>query len=140
MSLSAPAMPEAAPIAMLRYFDVVVLVVAAPVLLLIGVPALGYAVGAGSWIALRALGVGVDRLSSAASPTSRELSLKLAYMLSRLFLLALAVIFVRNQAGQDAAEDAGIDFGIRQELVTAGGKTAIHRQLLPRVSFSGRAL
>jgi hypothetical protein len=100
MSLSAHAMPEP-PSPILRYFDVVVLVVAAPVLLLIGVPALGYAVGAGSWIALRAVGVGVDRLSSAASPTSRALSLKLAYMLSRLFLLALAVIFVRNQAGQD---------------------------------------
>jgi hypothetical protein len=99
MSLSAPAMPET-PIAALRYFDVVVLVVAAPVLLLIGAPALGYLVGAGSWIGLRAVGVGVDRLSSSAMPSSRELSLKLAYMLGRLFLLALAVIFVRNQAGQ----------------------------------------
>lgn len=100
MSLSAPAMPET-PIAALRYFDVVVLVVAAPVMLLLGVPALGYAVGAGAWIALRAVGIGVDRLSSGAAPNSRELSLKLAYMLGRLFLLALAVIFVRNQGGQD---------------------------------------
>jgi hypothetical protein len=100
MSLSARTMPET-PIAILRYFDAVVLVVAAPVMLLIGVPALGYGVGAGAWIALRAIGEGVDRLSSAAVPTSRELSLKLAYMLCRLFLLALAVIFVRNQVGQD---------------------------------------
>jgi hypothetical protein len=100
MALSARAMPDT-PIATLRYFDAVVLVVAAPVMLLIGVPALGYGIGAGAWIALRAVGVGVDRLSSAASPNSRELSLKLAYMLGRLFLLALAVIFARNQGGQD---------------------------------------
>ncbi len=99
MSLSAHAMPEA-PSPILRYFDVVVLVVAAPVMLLIGVPALGYCVGAGAWIALRAVGAGVDRVSSGPAPASRELSLKLAYMLSRLFLLALAVIFVRNQGGQ----------------------------------------
>jgi hypothetical protein len=98
MSLSAPAMAEA-PGSVLRYFDAVILVVAAPVMLLIGVPALGYCVGAGTWIALRAVGEGVDRLSRAA-PSNRELSLRLAYMIGRLFLLALAVIFARNQGGQ----------------------------------------
>jgi hypothetical protein len=100
MSLSAAAAPEA-PMAILRYFDVVVLVVAAPVLLLIGVPALGYGVGAGAWIAFRALGAGVDRVLNGAPPSSQQLSLRLAYMLGRLFALALAVIIVRNQAGRD---------------------------------------
>ena len=38
----------------LRYMDVVLIVVAAPILLLIGVPASGYCVGAGAWIVLRA--------------------------------------------------------------------------------------
>ena len=37
----------------LAYFDVIVLVVAAPIMLLIGVPAAGYGIGAGAWIALR---------------------------------------------------------------------------------------
>jgi hypothetical protein len=100
MSLSAPAAPEST-MAMLRYFDVIVVVVAAPVLLLIGVPALGYGVGAGAWIVLRALGAGVERVASASDRPGRELNLRLAYMLSRLFLLALAVIIVRKQAGQD---------------------------------------
>src|SRR5262249_31989123 len=44
------------------------------------------------------------------------------------------------QAGQDAAGDAGIDFGVGQEVVAAGGPAAFHRQLLPRTPFSGRAL
>jgi hypothetical protein len=100
MSLSARK-PAEAPVGMFRYFDVAVLVVAAPVMLLIGVPALGYGVGAGAWIALRAIGEGVDRAASASAQASRELNLRLAYMLSRLFLLALAVILVRKQAGQD---------------------------------------
>ena len=47
--------------AVLRYFDVVLLVLAAPIMLLIGVPAGGYLIGAGAWIVLRAVGVGVER-------------------------------------------------------------------------------
>ena len=60
MSLSAPASGEGA-VSALAYLDVVVLVVAAPIMLLIGVPAVGYLVGAGVWIALRAVGVLIDR-------------------------------------------------------------------------------
>ncbi len=56
MSLSAPATSDGHA-TLLAYLDVVVLVVAAPIMLLIGVPAAGYLVGAGAWIALRAIGV-----------------------------------------------------------------------------------
>ncbi|MBV9802261.1 MAG: hypothetical protein JO130_03690 [Solirubrobacterales bacterium] len=86
----------------LLYLDVVVLVVAAPIMLLIGVPAAGYLVGAGAWIALRAVGVVVDRAAGAADDPRREASLRLAYLLGRLFLLAIAVIIVRNGSGRDS--------------------------------------
>jgi hypothetical protein len=86
----------------LSYLDVVVLVVAAPIMLLIGVPAVGYLVGAGVWIALRAAGVAVERAAVAAGDPQRETTLRLAYLLSRLFLLAIAVILVRNASGRDA--------------------------------------
>jgi hypothetical protein len=86
----------------LSYLDVVVLVVAAPIMLLIGVPAVGYLVGAGAWIALRAVGVAVDRVAGAADDPRREASVRLAYLLGRLFLLAIAVIIVRNGSGRDA--------------------------------------
>lgn len=85
----------------LAYLDVVVLVVAAPIMLLIGVPAVGYLVGAGAWIVLRAAGVAVDRAVAATDDPRREASLRLAYLLGRLFLLAIAVILVRNGAGRD---------------------------------------
>ncbi len=85
----------------LRYFDVVLLVVAAPILLLIGVPAAGYAIGAGVWILLRAVGEAVDRAASASHDARTQISLRMSYMLGRLFLLALTVILVRRGAGQD---------------------------------------
>jgi hypothetical protein len=85
----------------LSYLDVVVLVAATPIMLLIGVPAVGYLVGAGVWIALRAVGVAVDRAVAASDDPRREASLRLAYLLARLFLLAIAVILVRNGAGRD---------------------------------------
>ena len=75
----------------LAYLDVVVLVVAAPIMLLIGVPAVGYVVGAAAWIALRAVGVAVERAAGAGGDPRREASLRLAYLLGRLFLLAIAV-------------------------------------------------
>ncbi len=100
MSLSAPASGEGA-VTVLTYLDVVVLVVAAPIMLLIGVPAVGYLVGAGAWIVLRAVGVAVDRAVAATDDPRREASLRLAYLLGRLFLLAIAVILVRNGSGRD---------------------------------------
>ncbi len=103
----------------LAYLDVVVLVVAAPIMLLIGVPAVGYLVGAGVWIALRAVGVAVDRAAVAANDPRRETSLRLAYLLGRLFLLAIAVILVRNGSGRDDALTAllVIVFAFTMQLV-----------------------
>lgn len=86
----------------LAFFDVIVLVVAAPIMLLIGVPASGYAIGAGAWMALRAIGVGVERAASATTILNRQVGLRLGFMLGRLFALAIAVILVRKDDGQNA--------------------------------------
>ncbi|MGO9497751.1 MAG: hypothetical protein ACLQA5_13755 [Solirubrobacteraceae bacterium] len=100
MSLSAPATSDThAPV--LAYLDVVILVVAAPIMLLIGVPAVGYLVGAGAWIILRAVGVGLDRVIPSLRDPRGEVTLRLAYLLGRLFTLAIVVILVRNGAGRD---------------------------------------
>jgi hypothetical protein len=99
--LSAPA-PSEAPAPVLAYLDVVVLAVATPIMLLIGVSPVGYLTGAGAWIALRAAGVGIDRAAGALKDPRSEITLRLAYLLGRLFLLAIAVILVRNASGRDA--------------------------------------
>jgi hypothetical protein len=87
----------------LAYLDVVVLVVAAPIMLLIGVPAVGYLVGAGAWILLRLAGIVVERAVAATNDVRREAGLRLTYLLGRLFLLAIAVILVRKGVGRDDA-------------------------------------
>jgi hypothetical protein len=100
MSLTTPASSEG-DLTALSYLDVVILVVAAPIMLLIGVPAVGYLVGAGAWILLRAVGVLVERAIAALDDPRREVTLRLAYLMGRLFLLAIAVIVVRNGSGRD---------------------------------------
>jgi hypothetical protein len=88
-------------VSVVGFFDVVILVVAAPIMLLIGVPAGGYAIGAGVWIAVRAAGIAVDRFA-AASDARRQIGIRMGYMLGRLFALAIAVIIARNSGGRDA--------------------------------------
>jgi hypothetical protein len=85
---------------LLGYLDVVLVVLAAPIMLLIGVSALGYGVGAGAWVVLRAVGVAVERVASGRDARG-QVSLRLGYMLGRLFLLAAAVIIARRSGSQN---------------------------------------
>lgn len=97
-----PDLPGHPQMSVLRYVDVVLLIVAAPIMILIGVSGVGYAVGAGAWIGLRALGIPVERLAAEVKDPGRQIGIRLGYMLARLFVLALAVILVRKGSGQDA--------------------------------------
>ena len=100
MSLSAAPISEPS-VNLFRYIDVVLIVVAAPIMLLIGVPALGYLVGMGAWILLRAIGELVERRAGAIGDVSKELSVRLVYVLARVFALALVIVLVRRGAGRD---------------------------------------
>jgi hypothetical protein len=106
---------------LLRYLDVVVVVLAAPIMLLIGVPAPGYAIGAGAWIALRAVGVIVERFATASGDPRSQIGVRLGYMLGRLFALALTVVIARNAFGKDDGLTtlAVIVFAFTVQLVTA---------------------
>ena len=120
MSLSAPATSDGH-VVVLAYLDVVLVVVAAPIMLLIGVPAVGYLVGAGAWIALRAVGVIIDRVIPSLRDPRGEITLRLGYVLGRLFLLAIAVIVVRNGSGRDDGLTAllVVVFAFTTQLVTS---------------------
>lgn len=100
MSLGASVASEPAFSPLVTYLDVVIVVLAAPIMLLIGVPAAGYAIGAGAWIALRAVGVAVER-AARAQELRAQVSLRLGYMLGRLFLLALAIVLARSVGGRN---------------------------------------
>lgn len=90
------------PAFLLEYLDVVLLVLGAPITILIGVSATGYGIGAGAWIVLRLAGVLVERTPALHRDQRTEISTRLGYMLSRLFLLALAVVLARSSGGRHA--------------------------------------
>ncbi len=94
--------PSERPVFLLEYLDVVLLVLGAPIMIAIGVSATGYAIGAGAWIVLRAVGVVLERASALHRDARTEVGTRLGYMLGRLFLLALAVIVARTSGGRDA--------------------------------------
>ena len=54
-------MPSSDPLAIVRYLDIAVVVLAAPFVVLTGAPLLGYLVGAAAWILSRLAGVAVER-------------------------------------------------------------------------------
>lgn len=93
-------MASESPAPLVGFLDVVIVVLAAPIMLLIGVPALGYCIGALAWIALRAAGLVVER-SAARADARSQISLRLGYMLARLFLLALAIVLARSAGGRN---------------------------------------
>jgi phosphotransferase system glucose/maltose/N-acetylglucosamine-specific IIC component len=107
------------PLKVLGYVDVVLVLVAAPIMLLIGVPADGYGIAGGAWIALRALGVAVERFAAATPDVNHQIGVRMGYMLGRLFALAIVVILVRKSDGQNAglAALAVIVFAFTVQLV-----------------------
>jgi hypothetical protein len=121
VSVNAPAIGEQPPVALLRYLDCVLVVLAAPITLLIGVPAGGYLIAAGAWLALRALGEAVERYAAATADASRQIGTRLGYMLGRLFVLAIVIILVRKSDGQNAglAALAVIVFAFTVQLATS---------------------
>jgi len=84
-----------------RLADVVVMLAAAPVLLLVGVPAAGYLAGAATWILLRLLGLAVDRYSTSLSHVVQQASLRLTYRTARVVLLVLAAVLTSKVGGRD---------------------------------------
>ena len=68
------AVGTADPLAPVRYLDVVLVVLAAPFVILLGGPVLGYVVGAGVWIAQRVLEAVLDAPPAARTPGARSAS------------------------------------------------------------------
>jgi hypothetical protein len=101
----------AAAAAILRYLDVVLIAVAAPVALALGAPALGYAIGAGAWIVQRIL-AGVDRRWIAGAHEPRRFGLNLVESFGRIWLLAGGIVLAGVVGGRaDGLTAALLIFG-----------------------------
>ena len=86
--------PAPEPLALLRYLDIVLVVAALPLVVLAGLPMLGYAVGATAWIAQRAAGVWLERQAKRTTDPRRLIGLSLAGSLGRAWLVGGAILAV----------------------------------------------
>ena len=81
------------PLAPVRYLDVVLVVLAAPFVILLGLPVLGYLVGAGVWIAQRVLEAVLEHASRGAD-VRRAIGIKVASMIARTWLIGIGILAV----------------------------------------------
>jgi hypothetical protein len=90
----ARAVAMADPLVLFRWLDVVLVVLAAPFVLLTGLPVLGYAVGAAGWILNRVIGVLVERRAGAQEDIRRAVGLNLGALIARSWLVGLTILAV----------------------------------------------
>jgi hypothetical protein len=83
-----------APLALVRYLDLVLVVAALPFTLLMGVPMLGYGVGATAWILQRLVGIAIERRARRSGDLRAQIGLNLASMLGRAWTVGLAILVV----------------------------------------------
>ena len=81
------------PLAPVRYLDVALVLLAAPFVVLFGVPPLGYMVGAAVWLISRGIEVLLERRAARAQVRG-ALGLKFASMLGRTWLIGIAIVVV----------------------------------------------
>ena len=96
------------PLAPVRYLDVVLVVLAAPFVVLMDLPVLGYAVGAAAWILQRLAAAAVDRAAARQQDYRRPLDLTMASTMARSWLVALGILVVRLAAEREDGLTAAI--------------------------------
>jgi hypothetical protein len=94
-------MPTSDPLAFVRYLDVVIVVLAAPFVILTGAPVLGYVVGAVAWIATRVAGVAAERAAKRRSDARVVAALNLATLLGRVWIVGLSILVVGLAADRE---------------------------------------
>ncbi len=82
------------PLAPFRYADVLLVILAAPFVVLMDLPALGYAVGAIAWVLQRVVAVAVERVGRRSGDMRKALGLGLASSMARSWLVALSILGV----------------------------------------------
>jgi hypothetical protein len=92
---------------LIRYLDLVLLVVALPVFLIGGLPMLGYAAGAGAWLVQRAIQIALYRKAAASDDPRTVVGIAAGSMIGRGWLVALT-IFAAGLVDEDAGLAAAV--------------------------------
>jgi hypothetical protein len=96
------------PLAFVRYLDAVLVVLAAPFVVLLGAPVLGYAVGGGAWIVQRAAAVAIERRAARSDNVKTALGLNMASLVVRAWLIGLTILAVGLIAEREDGLTAGV--------------------------------
>ncbi|MEA2265889.1 MAG: hypothetical protein QOE27_1472 [Solirubrobacteraceae bacterium] len=92
MAVGVAAESEGLYMVVLRYLDVVLLVLGAPVAFALGAPVLGYAVGGAAWILQRVIAATDRSLIGKVTEPTRQLGYNLLEAFGRIWLLAGAIV------------------------------------------------
>jgi hypothetical protein len=95
--MSSTTMPTSDPLAIVRYADVAILVLAAPFIVLMGAPVLGYVVGASAWIVTRILGALVERHARSRDVKS-QIAMNFGVLMGRVWIVGIAILVVGKTA------------------------------------------
>jgi hypothetical protein len=96
------------PLVFVRYLDIVVVVLAAPFVLLLGAPVIGYVVGAAAWIIQRIAAVTIERRAERVGDMKTALGLNMASLVLRAWLIGLTILAVGLIADREDGLTAGI--------------------------------
>ena len=87
-------MPTSDPLLAVRYLDVLIVVLAAPFVLLMGAPVLGYVAGGAAWIVGRIAAVVIERWARANKEPKAQVGIAFAVLMGRAWLVALTILLV----------------------------------------------
>jgi hypothetical protein len=87
-------MPSSDPLVIVRYFDVLLVILAAPFVLFMGGPMLGYTVAALTWIATRVGGAALERWAKRVNNPRVQVGVGFAVLLGRAWCMGIAILAV----------------------------------------------
>ena len=96
------------PLVVFRYLDVWLLILAAPFVILLGAPVVGYTVGAVAWILQRFAAVAIERRAARATDVKTALGLNMGSLVLRAWLIGLTILAVGKIAEREDGLMAGI--------------------------------
>ena len=96
------------PLLFVRYLDVALLLLAAPFVVLLELPVLGYVVGAAAWIINRVAAIAIERRAAHTEDYRTALGLNMASLVLRAWLIGLTILAVGLIAGREDGLTAGV--------------------------------
>ena len=94
--------------AVLRNLDLVLLALALPVFLALGLPLLGYATGLAIWLMWRTVGAYAEKKARATDDVGRMAAITTGSMIGRGWVMGLTLIAVGLSAGDDVGLSAAV--------------------------------